>query len=142
MGPFASRPAMSICLPQLSKTTFIAAVAVLVGFMPALSQEEARKWIKKSHVIQGTWIIENDQIVLKGLSTKKAPDLKIFFSPLTVSELNNKNAIKGAKFVAKLKSPKGDQRYALPKEMDWSQYKSVIIHCERYSKLWGAAPLK
>jgi hypothetical protein len=29
-------------------------------------------------------------------STKKAPDLKIFLSPLPASELTNKNATKGA----------------------------------------------
>ena len=105
------------------------------------AQEAYGTWTKKSHRVQGTWKIENSQVALENLSTKSAPDLKIFVSPLSVDQLNNKNATKGAQLVAVLKSSKGSQTYALPKGLDLTKYKSIIIHCQRYSKLWGAAAL-
>jgi len=43
--------------------------------------------------------------------------------------------------VAALKSNKGDQFYSLPPDLDLTAYKSIIIHCKKYTKLWGAASL-
>ncbi|MEM7384595.1 MAG: DM13 domain-containing protein [Verrucomicrobiota bacterium] len=120
----------------------IAAITALLFTGGALAQEAAGTWTKKSHAIKGSWKIANSQITLTDFSTKKAPDLKIFLSPLTVGELKNKNALKGAKLISKLKSHKGTQTYAIPKGVDLSQYKTVIIHCEKYTKLWGASALK
>ena len=78
---------------------------------------------------------------LKGFKTANAPDLKIFLSPKTASAVSSKNATQGSVLVAKLKSNKGDQKYTLPANVDLSKYKSVVIHCEKYSKLWGAGKL-
>lgn len=106
---------------------------------------QSGSWTKKEKAIKGTWsIVEKDGkkvISLKGFSTKKAPDLKIFLSPQTVGGVTAKNAVKGSVLVSKLKSHKGDQSYVLPAGVDLSKYKSVIIHCEKYTKLWGAAAL-
>ncbi|MGJ8726432.1 MAG: DM13 domain-containing protein [Roseibacillus sp.] len=102
-------------------------------------------WTKKENTINGTWTISDKggkkQISLKGFKTATAPDLKIFLSPSSISAVTSKNATKGAVLVAKLKSSKGDQTYTLPAGIDLSKYKSVIIHCEKYSKLWGAGKL-
>ncbi len=132
---------MTALLHRIMKASLLATIAVLISVASAFSQEATGKWTKKAHAIKGTWKIDANQIVLKDFATKKAPDLKLFLSPRTVSELNNQNAVKGSILVAKLKSSKGDQSYALPKGVDLSKYKTVIIHCERYSKLWGAAAL-
>ena len=59
--------------------------------------------------MKGSWKIENKQVILSSFSTKKAPDLKVFLSPLPASELTNKNATKRAVPVSKLKSVKGNQ---------------------------------
>ena len=44
--------------------------------------------------------------------------------------------------IAKLKSNKGSQRYKLPAGTDPSDYKTVIIHCEQYSKLWSTGTIR
>lgn len=102
-------------------------------------------WTKKTHKISGTWsIVDNGKtktIHLKGFSTKKAPDLKIFLSPQTAKASSNKNATAGSKFVVELKSHKGDQSYSIPSGVDLTKYKSILIHCEKYTKLWGAGDL-
>jgi len=74
-------------------------------------------------------------------STRNAPDLKIFLSPLSASEVKNKTAVPGSLLIAPLQSNKGQQSYVVPAGTDLSQYKSVIIHCEAYTKLWSAADL-
>ena len=124
------------------KSILIATATVLLLAISAIAQDAKGTWTKKSYAAKGTWKIENNQITLNNLSTKGAPDLKIFLSPLSAKELNNKTATKGAKLVAKLKSPKGNQTYTLPKGVKLSKYKTVIIHCEKFSKLWAVAPLK
>ena len=123
------------------KTLIITTLTSLLITLSAFAQEASGSWTKKNYAVNGTWKIENQQVQLNQFSTTKAPDLKIFLSPLPVSQLNDKNATQGAKLVAKLKSPKGTQSYALPKGIDLTKYKSIIIHCEKFSKLWGAASL-
>jgi hypothetical protein len=105
------------------------------------ADNESNSWTKKSQSIAGTWKIENDTLTLTGFSTRKAPDLKIFLSPQTVAKLSNRNAEEGAVLIAPLKSPKGDQSYPLPPDLDLTAYRSILIHCKKYSKLWGAAAL-
>ena len=103
-------------------------------------------WTKKSFRIDGSWTLAvEDGVTLVKLddafSTKKAPDLKIFLSPLSAAEVGNKNAVNGSVLIAPLNSNKGAQSYIVPDSVDISAYKSIIIHCEAYTKLWGAADL-
>jgi hypothetical protein len=103
-------------------------------------------WTKKSFSIKGGWSIveQNGSRVLtldQRFKTRKAPDLKIFLSKKPLSELNGDNATTESVLISPLKSNKGAQQYVLPANVDISQYKSLIIHCEAYSKLWGGASL-
>ncbi|GJL95372.1 MAG: hypothetical protein DHS20C05_17770 [Hyphococcus sp.] len=104
------------------------------------------EWTKKSFKSSGTWeIYSEDGKTLVKLSddfrTRKAPDLKIFLSPLEASLTTGKNATEGSLLVAALSSNKGGQVYELPENTDLTAYKSILIHCEAYSKLWSAANL-
>lgn len=104
-------------------------------------------WSKKTYSASGTWkIVKNGDdhfVVLDSkFKTKSAPDLKLFLSKSSASSLTGKNATKNAARVAKLKSNKGAQRYKLPKGINPASYKTLIIHCERYSKLWVTGALK
>jgi len=104
-------------------------------------------WSKKAHTIHGRWRItlEGDgSRVLRlsgGFKTRKAPDLKLVLSPLPLAELNNRNAMQGAVVISPLASNKGAQTYVLPSSADLAEIQSLVIHCERYSKLWGGAAL-
>ncbi|MBO1256288.1 DM13 domain-containing protein [Alteromonas sp. 5E99-2] len=102
-------------------------------------------WTKKSKKIQGQWRIEKrdgDAYLILGddFKTSKAPDLKFVLSNQTVSDVANKNAMQNALFVADLKSPKGAQEYKLPE--NFSDYTTLLLHCEKYTKLWGAANIQ
>jgi hypothetical protein len=117
-------------------------IAILLLVLSASAVSAApNTWTKKSYEAKGTWEITDGQIKLIDFSTKKAPDLKIFLSPHPLEIITNKNAINGAKLISKLESHKGDQTYTIPDDVDPSKYKTIIIHCEKYTKLWCGAAL-
>lgn len=103
-------------------------------------------WTKKSFKSAGTWEIysEDGKSFVKlsaDFRTRNAPDLKIFLSPLAASETTGKNATDGAVLIAPLSSNSGEQVYEIPAGVDLASFKSILIHCEQYSKLWSAADL-
>ena len=103
-------------------------------------------WTKKNFKAKGAWTLAVvDGVTTISLdddfSTRNAPDLKIFLSPLSAKEVKNKTAVPGSLLISPLKSNKGAQSYTIPAGTDLSQYKSVIIHCEAYTKLWSASDL-
>ena len=105
------------------------------------------EWTKKNFKIKGTWSIEkaaDGTLHLKvdgDFKTRNAPDLKFVLHPLALEQVNDRNAMSGAKVVALLQKNKGAQSYAIPNDVDLKDYKSVLLHCEQYSKLWGGAAL-
>ena len=101
---------------------------------------------KTSFSINGDWAIvnENGQRILRfsdDFKTKNGPDLKLFLSPKSVGDVTGKTATQGAVKLSVLRSNKGSQDYVIPADIDLSQYGSILIHCEAYSKLWGGANL-
>jgi hypothetical protein len=103
-------------------------------------------WRKDSNAIQGGYRIvqTGDKRVLHlgpRFSTKEGPDLKVVLSPLAVGDVKAKTALKDSLVLGPLKSHKGGSEYALPADVDLAGYASVLVHCEKYTKLWGAAPL-
>lgn len=104
------------------------------------------KWTKKTNRITGAWEIaetERGRVIRfrDDFKTRKAPDLKIVLSPLTVAQTSSRNALQGAAIVALLESHRGAQEFRIPDGVDLGDYRSLLIHCEQYTKLWGAAPL-
>lgn len=104
------------------------------------------EWTKKSFKSSGTWeiYVEGDKSFVKlsaDFRTRNAPDLKIFLSPLSASEATGRNATDGAVLISPLSSNAGEQVYEIPADVDLGAFKSILIHCEQYSKLWSAADL-
>ena len=103
-------------------------------------------WTKKSHKASGEWSIytEDGKTYVKLSSdfrTRNAPDLKIFLSPQAASDANGRNATDGAVLISPLSSNAGEQVYEIPASVNLADYQSILIHCERFSKLWSAADL-
>lgn len=103
-------------------------------------------WTKKSHKASGEWSIytEDGKTYVKLSSdfrTRNAPDLKIFLSPQAASDANGRNATDGAVLISPLSSNAGEQVYEIPASVNLADYQSILIHCERFSKLWSAAEL-
>ena len=103
-------------------------------------------WTKKSFRSAGTWTIyqEGDRTFVKlsaDFRTRNAPDLKIFLSPTEAKKANGRNATNGSVLIAPLTSNAGEQVYEIPQSVDLASFKSILIHCQQFSKLWSAADL-
>lgn len=104
-------------------------------------------WTKRYQKIHGNWsIVETSEGRFLELDasfkTRRAPDLKLFFSPRAASAVTPDNAVEGSVLIAKLRAARGGQRYELPADLDLSQFETLVLHCEQYTKLWGVSPLR
>lgn len=119
----------------------------LVTFATTAFAGSPASWSKQDIKVKGTWSIEqredvNYLVLSDDFKTKNAPDLKFFVSNAGYESVNGSNATNGATEIAKLTKSKGGQSYKIPANIDVSDYKTLILHCEQYSKLWAATPLK
>jgi len=132
---------------------FITTLAVIfVGVLSINAQTlYSGEWKSDSYftTFEGTWkIVKEDAktYVVMGddFEAKKAPDLKIFLSTNDLDDIDGDNANSKSKsvLVAKLTSYKGKAKYLVPSNIKISDYKTILVHCEKYSKFWGGAPLK
>lgn len=136
---------------NLTQNITIILIAVTLGLTAPIFAQESEilhsgSWTKKKSAIEGNWEIvregEKRFVVLdKNFSTKKAPDLKIFLSPLPLESLNDDNLTVRGRLISPLKSHEGAQRFEIPAKIKLESYKSIVIHCEKYEKLWGGASL-
>jgi len=129
--------------------TLMAFLLMAAGMPVALAGETlySGSFSKKSQKIQGSYTIKkvDNRVVIEfdaAFKTKKGPDLQLVLSPLPFDNTNGENALSdGAISIGLLKSHKGAQQFTLPANFDIGKMKSLLIHCVRYSKLWGGAQL-
>lgn len=122
--------------------TLLASVTTLTTSASWAADGHGGSWSKKSQSIAGSWSITGNILTLSDdFKTRSAPDLKIFLSSTPLAQLNGRNATNNSLFISALQSASGAQQYQLPQGLDLSQFKSIIIHCEQYAKLWGGSAL-
>jgi len=101
-------------------------------------------WGKSS--LKGDWKIvqDGDQLFIElaeNFVAKEGPDVKILLSPTSAADITGKNAGAGSLFVHQISDFKGGRRIAIPDGIDLNDFKSLVFHCEEYSKLWGSSSL-
>jgi hypothetical protein len=74
------------------------------------------------------------QLVFENLMVNNGSNLHVYLS----QEINPKNFVD----LGDLKSIKGNQVYDIPSNVDATSYKYALVYCQRYSHLFGYAPLK
>ena len=129
----------------MKKLVFTLIMTILIG-IPSFGQQ-GNTWVKKYYSVTGNWSVEvengNSYLLLHSdFITSKGPDLKLFLIKKEASTLSKKEEIqKHGVFLGKLKSLKGEQKYLIPANISLSDFKSIVVHCEKYTKVWGAASL-
>ena len=118
--------------------------AMLMFSQAATAAEVTGTFTKKYQKITGEWKIVKDadgaKLVLgSDFKTRKAPDLKFILTNADVADMTGENAMNGAVIISPLKSNKGEQVYVLPE--NFTDYKTLALHCEQFSKLWGATDI-
>lgn len=132
--------------PLRQEAAVASSAADAIEAVPSKPVFEAKSgsWVKKTQSIQGQWRLEQRGgdvflVLSDDFKTRNAPDLKFVLSNQSVEQVNNKNAMQEASIVALLKSNKGAQEYKLPG--NYGSFKTLLLHCQKYTKLWGAASL-
>lgn len=129
----------------MNKLLFILAVTIFVS--STAFPQKGNTWVKKNYSVSGSWSVkvENGRsylVLQSDFATKKGPDLKLFLTEKTASSIGKNEAVeKHGIFLGDLKSNKGKQKFLLPSGISMADFKSLVIHCEEYTKVWGAAPL-
>ena len=79
---------------------------------------------------------QNNQYILalENFSSSNGPDLHVYIS----KEVQPVNYID----LGKLQSVHGNQQYLLTGNINFSEYKYALIHCQQYNHLFGSAELK
>ena len=132
-------------------------VALLLLSMAAQAQSVVAQgdWRKADYDVMGQWRItqQGERLFVDlgdDFETNHGPDLHILLSPRPFDELTNANAARDALVVGLLrttddallfKKMRGAQRLSIPDGARLSDYKSILIHCVRYSHLWAGADL-
>ena len=139
--------ALVIALPL---TGFAAAPAFAEKVTPIAATIDAASpsgdFVRKSKRIKGGYTVEQrgNQTVIVFSDTfiaANGPDLKVFLSPQTVKDVKGKTAVNGAVLLGELTKTRGTQEYVLPAGVSINDFKSVLVHCEEFAVLWGAAEI-
>lgn len=119
--------------------------------IPALTHEAANtlaggRWFKKDYDIHGKWaIVAHDGkrylVFDDDFQTRRGPDLKVYLSTRPLTALSDRTVAPNSREIAPLKSFRGAQEYELPPDLVLADYRSVLIHCKRYSHLWGGGAI-
>ena len=114
---------------------------------PAQTQTLAQAdFQKKTYALRGDVRVEQrgSQTVIvfsEDFRTRSGPDLKVFLSRNDVASSTGTNATVGAIKLGVLKDNRGAQEYVLPAGVNITDFNSVLVHCEAFSKLWGGADI-
>ncbi len=108
--------------------------------------ETQYSFVKKRYSIDGAaQIIKTDtghEIRFnESFKTKGGPDLKVYLSTKSLNELTPETVDSTSLKLGVLKSKKGAQSYIVPGNISLFEYKSVLIHCEAFTVLWGGFDL-
>ncbi len=111
------------------------------------SKQSGNTWINKDEITTGNWSIisKGNEIILifkKNFQTPDGPDLKLYLSTIKMEDIGVNDAIhRAGLLIDNLKAIKGKQEYNLPNKKTLSNYKSLVIHCEKYTVVWGGINL-
>lgn len=134
--------AAAACLACVAAVSASAQDAEIVAETIVASGEFSRKRKGTS----GAWSIVETEAgrtlrIAEDFRTGRGPDIKVFLSPTTLDASNGANATEGSVLLGQLDSRRGAASFAIPAELDLSQFASVLIHCEEFSVLFGGSSL-
>ena len=142
-------------LGEFSVRILLLAIFLFSAASQAQSIVAQGPWTKVDYEVAGQWKItrHGEQLFVElgdDFETKNGPDLHILLSSKPLKQLSDANASQGALVVGLLKTSddsaffkkmKGAQRLVIPGEARLSDYRTILIHCVRYSHLWAGAEL-
>ncbi|MEL6244921.1 MAG: DM13 domain-containing protein [Pseudomonadota bacterium] len=138
--------AAAIALVSISPVATTASAQATAATVQSAAELPSGDFVRKQKRLKGGWHVEQrgEQTVIVFEDDFRAaggPDLKVFLSPQTVSDVNGKTAVNGSVLLGELTATKGGQEYIVPAGVNLADFESVLVHCEAYSVLWGGGDL-
>ncbi|CAM1373699.1 DM13 domain-containing protein [Tenacibaculum xiamenense] len=109
--------------------------------------QERSNWVPKNYKITGTWsfVTKNNQKYLvfgEDFKTSRGPDVKVYLSKKSIGNIDKRESVdEGGVFLGEIKFS-GSQEFKIPESIDLKTYKSIVIHCQRYSAVWGGSNIE
>lgn len=121
-------------------------LGLMMAGAPTYAEDLAGPFNNAPMKTKGMWYLDTRAdgvyaMFSEGFETQKGPNLQIYLSKVQASEATGRGD-DGDLYIAELKSYKGGQHYKLPKNVDIASYRSVVIVCDRFHKLWAAGDLR
>lgn len=121
------------------------AALALIASPAAAERLNSGGFSEQTQRIQGGWSIEREAdgvylVLSADFRTRSAPDLKFFLHTLPADQVTARNAANGV-FIGDLPRASGAQRIRLPNNVDPARFRSLVLHCEQFTSLWGAGNL-
>jgi|GEM_PF-625888 len=134
----------SVVIYSAKKSRLWSAAALLPGEVIARGDT----WKKKTRKTRGAFEIARttEGRVIRfanNFKTAKAPEpLRVIISEHTTKAASNKNAMERGRVVGTMSRYKGGQSYPLPGDVELRPGMTLLLHCEKYTKLWSAAEIR
>ena len=103
-------------------------------------------WVNKGYDIDGRWeIVARDDkryiVFDDDFQTRSGPDLKVYLSSRPLAALSDRTVAPNSVEISPLKAARGAQEYEIPADLDLAEYRTVLIHCKKFSHLWGGGAI-
>ncbi len=113
---------------------------------PVVLRKGTFKKADESHTGQGEALLYQNPdkshfLRFENFTVTNGPDLVVYLVKHE-NPTNKSHVTDGFVKLAKLKGNMGNQNYDIPKDLDLTQYKSVVIWCELFGVLFSPAALK
>lgn len=108
-----------------------------------VNAQSGHNWMGKQYTIEGSWQIEtvNGDLQLKfgdDFKTLRGPDVKVYLSPKDINDIGNREPVdKEGVYLGLIESFMGEQVFIIPTGINLKDYKSIVLHCQAYSVVWG-----
>lgn len=107
-------------------------------------EQSGNTWVNKTYSVRGGWniAVDGEGLVLnleRDFQTGDGPDLRVYVTSQDIAEIGSRDRADRhptAVQIGIMPRAQGEQSYLLPTE-NFSQYRSILIHCKAYSVVWG-----
>ncbi|SEC94698.1 Electron transfer DM13 [Tenacibaculum sp. MAR_2009_124] len=106
--------------------------------------QERNNWVPKNYTITGIWnfsIKSNVKYLVFGedFKTNRGPDVKVYLSKKRIEDIDKRESVdEGGVFLGEIKFS-GSQEFKIPESINLKEYKSIVVHCQKYSAVWGGS---
>ena len=105
-------------------------------------------WVIKNHTIEGDWaFVEKDGSTYlefaDNFKTDPGPDVKVYLAKKDINDIDKHESVDlEGFFLGEMHEFTGKHQFKIKAGINLDDFISVVIHCKKYSVVWGGANIK